>query len=103
MHTIRQDITYAIRTLLKRPTFAAVAILTLTLAIGVNVAVFAMVSTVVLQPLGYPQAQQLVKLSGVGRGAGGRALNLSRPDFRDFEQTNRTFEAMGAFDAGIEQ
>ena len=101
MHTIRQDIDYAIRTFLKRPVFSAIAILTLTVAIGVNIAVYAMVSSVILTPLDYPQAGYLVKISGAGRGAGGRALNLSRPDFRDFERANRTFETMGAFDSYI--
>jgi hypothetical protein len=65
MHTIRQDIRYAIRTFLRR------------------------------------QPERLVTIRGLGKIAGGRALNLSRLDFRDLERANRTFETMGAFDAGI--
>jgi len=101
MRIIPQDLRYALRMLLKRPGFTAIAIFTLTLGIGVNVAVFAIVSRVVLAPLDYPQAERLVKISGLGRAAGGRAANLSRLDFRDTERANRTFESLGAFSAGI--
>jgi putative ABC transport system permease protein len=101
MSAIGHDLRYAARTFRKRPGFTAIAIFTLTLGIGVNVAVFAMVSSVVLRPLDYPKPERLVKISGLGRAAGGRALNLSRADFRDFARASRAFESMGAFDAGI--
>jgi putative ABC transport system permease protein len=62
MRTIFQDIHYGLRVLAKNPGFAAVAVLTLALAIGVNSAIFSLVDAVILRPLPYPDPKQLVGL-----------------------------------------
>ncbi len=54
------DLKFAIRQLLRNPGFAAVAILTLALGIGVNCAIFSVVRAVLLKPLPYPDAERLV-------------------------------------------
>jgi putative ABC transport system permease protein len=53
---------FAIRTLLKNPRFTLVAVAALTLGIGANAAIFSVVSTVLLQPLPYPDAPRLVRV-----------------------------------------
>src|SRR6185437_6514521 len=57
-----QDIRYGFRMLAKAPGFAAVAILTLALGIGVNTAIFSVVNGMLINPLTFPQSGQLVSL-----------------------------------------
>jgi putative ABC transport system permease protein len=61
---IWHDLRYGIRMLLQRPGFTAVAILTLALGIGANTAIFCIFSGVLLRPLPFPNAEQLVVAHG---------------------------------------
>src|SRR5580765_327381 len=67
MRDIWPDATYALRTLWRQPGFALVAILTLTLGIGANTAIFSVVNAVVLRPLKTPDAESLVRFNTTTR------------------------------------
>ncbi len=90
-----QDLKYALRTLTKNPLFTTVVVLTLALGIGANTTIFTMVNSVVLRPLPYPEPQELAFLNE--RNADFDGMSVSWPNFVDWRERNRTFEALTAF------
>lgn len=93
-----QDLRFAIRSLVKRPAFTAVALIALALGIGANTAIFSVVNAVLLRPLPYDESDRLVKITSAERRqqGGGTYTNISIPDFLDFNHDNSTFESMAA-------
>jgi putative ABC transport system permease protein len=64
LETIWQDTLYALRTMRRKPAFAATAVLTMGLAIGGNTAMFTVIRAVLLKPLAYRDPDRLVDISG---------------------------------------
>src|SRR2546427_4324239 len=89
------DLRFAFRQLLKSPGFTAVAVLTLALGIGVNVAVFSMANAVLWRPVNFPEPNQLVQL-GEGDRLNGNRGGVSASNFRDWAQHSRSFSRIAA-------
>jgi putative ABC transport system permease protein len=85
------DLKYAFRMLIKAPAFAAIAVLTLTLAIGANTAIFSVIETVLLRPLPFKDPDRLVMVWGGSSREGDITNNHSFPDYADLRDQNRTF------------
>ena len=91
--TLLKDINYAARGLLRSPGFAAVAILTLAVAIAANTTVFSWLDMVLLRPLpGIPQSERLVAFESLD--ARGAFLSSSYPDFRDHNDNLKLVEGI---------
>jgi putative ABC transport system permease protein len=95
MDSLIKDIRYGFRGLLKRPGFTVIALVALALGIGANTAIFSLVNAVVLQPLPFPEPDQLVWVFGNIRNGGNRA-SVSPLDFLDYRSQNTTFEQFAA-------
>ncbi len=87
-----QDLRYGVRMLLKKPGLTAVIVFTLALGIGANAALFSVVNGVLLNPLPYPQPEQLITLHQSKPNFSAGAIPY--PNFRDWQKENQSFSAM---------
>jgi len=90
-----QDLKFALRQLLKSPGFTAVAVLTLALGIGANAAIFSVINSVLIEPLAYPQPQQLVNIWETTPGGGRNSV--SGGVFKDWREEGSTFSDVALF------
>ena len=96
---LRQDIGYGLRTLRRNPGFTAVCVLTLALGIGATTAIFSVVYGVLLRPLPYRRPDRLVAVYELTSTA--RPSRLADPNFDDFRDQARGFEAIAKYRAGM--
>jgi predicted permease len=91
METLWQDLRYSGRMLFKHPGFTLIAVLTLSLGIGANTAIFSIVNAVLLRPLPYQAPEQLLMLGEfVPRGS------VSYPNFVDWRAQSNVFDSTSA-------
>jgi hypothetical protein len=86
-----------VRSLLKQPGFTIVAIITLALGIGANTAIFSVVNSVLLRPLHFRRADQLIKVALVNTRLGEDDGVLGVADFLDWRDQNHVFQDLAVF------
>ena len=91
-----KDVLFAVRTARQQPGFAAIAIITLTLGIGVATTIFTVVDGVLLRPLPYPEHDRLAAvLSTTAQAPSGSSI--APPFLRDLEERCRLFEVLAGY------
>jgi putative ABC transport system permease protein len=91
---------HAVRLLFREPGFSAAAILTLALGVGANVAVFALIEAVLLRPLPFAHADDLLVLSHRDRRTGITKEFIAIADYVDLAARQSTLESLVAFGSG---
>lgn len=94
MQTFFQDIRYGVRMLLKNPGFTAIAVLTLSLGIGANTAIFSVVNGVLLRELPFPEADRIVTLWENNTVDGLERDDVSPANFLDWRERQKSFEQL---------
>ncbi|PYT17440.1 MAG: hypothetical protein DMG59_07265 [Acidobacteria bacterium] len=89
------DVRYACRTLIHSPGFAAVAILSIALGVGLNTAMFSYVDAILLRPLPVPDSGSIIEVDSTAPGK--RLGNMSYPDYTDLRDRTRTLSALACY------
>ncbi|HXM89829.1 MAG TPA: ABC transporter permease, partial [Candidatus Acidoferrum sp.] len=98
-----QDIRFALRTLRKNPAFTTIAVLTLTLGIGANTAIFSVVSAVILHPLPFRNSSRLVDLGAHSATFDFQHMYMSLPDINDVRATSKTLADISTYSFGSKE
>jgi predicted permease len=92
-----QDIRFALRTLRKNPAFTTIAVLTLTLGIGANTAIFSVVNAVILHPLPFKNSSRLLDVAAHSTTYDFQHMYMSLPDINDMRASTTTLSAVSPY------
>jgi predicted permease len=95
LDSVGRDLRFALRGLLRSPTFAFTAALTLALGIGATTAIFSVVYSVLIKPLPYPNADELVRIRHGARGQPLGTADFDATMYFTYRDENRTFASIG--------
>src|SRR5215475_1982528 len=90
------DLRYAFRTLRKSPVFTTAAVLTMTLTIGANTAIFSVVNTVMIRPLPFGHPETLVQVAEKNDKLHLTTFGASVLNYLSWREQNRSFQDLGA-------
>src|SRR3954464_3656365 len=96
MHSLFRDLRHGLRRVVAAPGFTAIAILTLALGIGANVAIFTVVNAVLIRPLPFPDPDRLVRVAADARATSGRNIGISQPELDDLRNRAGIFDQVTA-------
>ena len=95
MENLLKELRHSIRSLLRHPSFTAVAVITLMLAIGVNTTIFSIVNAVLLKALPFQEPQQLVSVQNVAEPGG--LSGIAGYQYLAWKEKNSSFDDLAAF------
>jgi predicted permease len=95
MNSLWQDVRFGIRSLVKSPGFAFMAVLTLAIGIGANTAIFTVLNAVLLRPLPFPEPRQLMIVSE--NSPQFNDMSVAYPNFIDWRAQNTSFAQIALF------
>jgi putative ABC transport system permease protein len=100
MDSLIRDVKFAVRGLLKKPAFTAIAVLTLALGIGANTAIFSVVNVVLLRPLAVKDPDRVMTFWHSAPAKGLKHLDLNDALVAYYRDRTRTFQSLAAFETG---
>ncbi|HEX3618749.1 MAG TPA: permease prefix domain 1-containing protein, partial [Candidatus Udaeobacter sp.] len=95
--TLMQDLRFSVRTLAKHPVFAAVAIVTLAIGIGMSTLMLSVVEDVLIRPLPYANSNRLYAIYARSDSTGQTRVNASGPDYLDYREQNKSFSHIAEY------
>jgi predicted permease len=100
LDTFGRDLRLALRGMRRRPGFTLAVVLTLALGIGANTAIFGVVDGVLIKPLSYPNAGELVSIKHVAPGLNVSELRMSATQYFTYRDEGRVFQQIGLYGDG---
>lgn len=97
MSSVWQDLRFGARFLRRHPSVTTLALLTLSLCIGANTAIFSVINGVLLEPLPFPRPEQLTVVIESAPKLGFPEMGGSPPNFNDWRSRNQVFSSLAAF------
>jgi predicted permease len=100
LDALGRDLRLALRGMRRRPGFTLAVVLTLALGIGANTAIFGVVDGVLIKPLSYPNAGELVSIKQVAPGLNVSELRMSATQYFTYRDEGRVFQQIGLYGDG---
>ena len=98
---VRQDLRFGVRTFIRRPGFAAIAVLTLGVGIGATTAIFSLIDSVLLKPLPFPESERLTMVWETRPRFKLPRIEAAPLNYLDWQQQVPAFESLGAYVNGF--
>jgi len=98
MHRFLNQLKQVLRRLSHAPLFTAITLITLAAGVGGNTVVFSVLESVLLKPLPYPRAAELIGIWHTAPGINITDLNMAPSNYFIYREQNQTFQDIGAYD-----
>ncbi len=92
MESLLSDVRYAVRNLIKRPGFTAIAVITLALGVGANSAIFSTINALLIKPLPIPEQDRVIAIWDKAPSRGIEHNEVAMANYLDWRTQNKSFE-----------